>query len=325
MQKYLLVFSLFIFSGAFSQEHSIKESVSSDSLANLTFFYDPYYCYNGNYSDTDIFYVTGNFCGWAQPGNNESVAMEYDWSSGNFTATVTVTPYTEIQYKYFLGYGWENGEWLGEPNRIVHITAIDTVVWDFCENPNSPVYYPVRFIFDARNAPETWLNKTTDSLYLIGDFTGWGIPGESGYLNLSDPDGDGLYLGITQIMENTYNSYQYYSKEGTQNPEFPQGIYRKISISDHGTTVYDIYGFSDINQKREKITCGPNPFHNFIQIPNFEQVNIFEIYSVNAGLMLKKTNLNSQQINTSSLQNGSYLIRIVYKNGHSEQLLLVKE
>jgi uncharacterized protein (TIGR02145 family) len=71
---------------------------------------------------SDIVYITGDMFGWALPGDDPSnQTMMRVGETMTWTKTVEL-PAGIYHYKYFLNYGWDYGEWGGEPNRLLVVT-----------------------------------------------------------------------------------------------------------------------------------------------------------------------------------------------------------
>ncbi len=80
---------------------------------------------------TDVLYTTGNFAGWAAPGDEGSITLTDADGDKIYTAVVELDAnYGEIQYKYFKNAGWDGGEWTGDPNRIATVADVDLTLND---------------------------------------------------------------------------------------------------------------------------------------------------------------------------------------------------
>jgi hypothetical protein len=74
---------------------------------------------------TDDVYISGSFSGWPQPGTNPDLKLEpIEAGSNIYTLTLNLEAGV-YQYKYFRVIGnnpsWDNGEWQGDPNRIISV------------------------------------------------------------------------------------------------------------------------------------------------------------------------------------------------------------
>ncbi|MFA6618327.1 MAG: T9SS type A sorting domain-containing protein [Candidatus Neomarinimicrobiota bacterium] len=67
--------------------------------------------------------ITGSFCGWATPGGlPEQQTMEMTGEGLIYRKTLELEA-GNYQYKYFVGSGWDGGEWAGEPNRQIDVVS----------------------------------------------------------------------------------------------------------------------------------------------------------------------------------------------------------
>ena len=92
--------------------------------------------------DLDVIYLTGNFFGWAIPGDEpELQTMTRVDDSFFFTKTLELEAGT-YEYKYFLNEGWAGGEWEGSPDREIQITEDFTIeeMWGVIPGSQSEVY-----------------------------------------------------------------------------------------------------------------------------------------------------------------------------------------
>ncbi|TVR41864.1 MAG: T9SS C-terminal target domain-containing protein [Bacteroidia bacterium] len=83
--------------------------------------------------DVHHIYITGSMIGWPEPGTDpENQLME--WLTAD-PMVFGITHHLEAgtyEYKYFsdlIGDGWDGGEWVGDPNRVVEVDA-DMLVED---------------------------------------------------------------------------------------------------------------------------------------------------------------------------------------------------
>jgi hypothetical protein len=78
----------------------------------------------------DEIFIAGNVAnGWAQPGTIQYYKLAAPTDGDVYSISMLVDPTDDAQYKYFRIIGgepsWDNGEWTGDPNRMV---AIDTAM-----------------------------------------------------------------------------------------------------------------------------------------------------------------------------------------------------
>lgn len=89
---------------------------------------------------TDQVYITGSMMGWAEPGSDHEnqVLVPTDEDPMVYTITMELAEGT-YDYKFFLNSGWDGGEWEGEENREVLVTADMTIVNVFGDPDNTTV------------------------------------------------------------------------------------------------------------------------------------------------------------------------------------------
>ena len=84
---------------------------------------------------TDEIFIAGSIAnGWAQPGTVQYYKLTAPTDGDIYSITMQVYTTEDAQYKYFRVIdgepSWDNGEWTGEPNRVVAV-ASDTTFNDF--------------------------------------------------------------------------------------------------------------------------------------------------------------------------------------------------
>jgi hypothetical protein len=86
----------------------------------------------------DLVYIAGDIAGgWAVPGSDDTYEMTDPDSDGIYSVTLTKDPAGDIEYKYFINGGWDNGEWTGGDNRkasISEATTLDDVFGKYVYN-----------------------------------------------------------------------------------------------------------------------------------------------------------------------------------------------
>lgn len=114
---------------------------------------------------TDV-YIAGSFAAWQEPGTIPELKLS-PTAEDSTIYTISVLMYTgEAQYKYFLVYNgdpsWDNGEWAGDPNRVVTVDTTMTVtdLW-------GDIYFG---IFDRRAefTYDIYPNPVTNKLTISG-------------------------------------------------------------------------------------------------------------------------------------------------------------
>ncbi|MCK4662074.1 MAG: T9SS type A sorting domain-containing protein [Bacteroidales bacterium] len=113
-------------SGVWSNNAVIRLNVAPISVVthNVTFNVDMNYATNFT-SGTDVVYITGSMVDWAEPGSNANYIMFDTNEDGIYTITLTMEA-GDYAYKYFLNAGWDGGEWTGDPDRDITVSAAMT-------------------------------------------------------------------------------------------------------------------------------------------------------------------------------------------------------
>ncbi len=87
--------------------------------------------------ESDIVYLTGGMFDWVTPGTEpENQTMTRIDDTMIWTKTLEIDA-GEVQYKYFLNDGWDQGEWDGGANREIFVTNHMTITdfWGFIDTP----------------------------------------------------------------------------------------------------------------------------------------------------------------------------------------------
>ena len=110
------------------EDKEIEVTLSIIPLYNVTFNVNMNQADGFEPGETDV-YFTGTFFDWAVPGTVEGQQLNPTDNIFIFTQTLQLAAGT-YEYKYFDGPSFEDGEWPGDPNRVIEVTD-DMVVEDF--------------------------------------------------------------------------------------------------------------------------------------------------------------------------------------------------
>ncbi|MEL6866749.1 MAG: hypothetical protein AAFP19_20165 [Bacteroidota bacterium] len=164
-------------------------------------------------------YVAGDFQGWM----GDADELTDPDGDGVYSGTFTLDE-GDIEYKFV-----KNGtdfETLDDPdnectvlggfgNRRASVKANTTLpVYCYgkcgaCEFTVAPEKWQVTFQVDMSNMVTQF--GALDSVYAAGSFQGW-TPGEPGNA-LTDPDGDGIYIGVDSVVDGTYQFKYLYGND----------------------------------------------------------------------------------------------------------------
>ena len=203
-------------------------SVSGDTLtfavtcaasqANVTFNVDMSN-YTGGLGADDTVYLNGSFNGWCGDCN----PMSDDDGDGIWTITM---PLDDGAYEYkFTVNGWNNQEqWTadGTPdcaenaddgtyeNRALTVAGEDltmpTVYWNLCVGEEPGNTYTVTFSVNT--------SAIVGGVGANGIYAGGGVLGNAQALQLSDDDGDGVWVGSIDLPEGTTGNYIFLNSPG---------------------------------------------------------------------------------------------------------------
>ncbi|MBW6499501.1 MAG: T9SS type A sorting domain-containing protein [Bacteroidales bacterium] len=115
---------------------------------------------SGNY------YITGSFPGinWATPGSMPDEQL-LDATDNVYIFTITMElPAGSYQYKYFDGPSWDDGEWPGDPNRVIEVTG-PMEVYNWFGSLTDPTSVPVI----AEGSLNLYPNPARDILNIVAD------------------------------------------------------------------------------------------------------------------------------------------------------------
>ena len=166
--------------------------------------------YPGGLGADDTVYLNGSFAGWC----GDCTPMSDDDGDGIWTVTI---PLEDGNYEYkFTVNGWSNQEsWTadGTPdcaenaddgnyeNRAFTVAGsdmtLDTVYWNLCVGEEPGNTYTVTFSVDTANI----------TVGANGIYAGGGVLGNAQALQLSDDDGDGVWVGSIDLPEGTTGNY----------------------------------------------------------------------------------------------------------------------
>jgi len=132
-------------------------------------------------------------------------------------------------------------------------------------------------------------------------------------------------IGIVKSNGNTYQSLSSYSFNDAY-PVSGENLYR-LKMIDRDET----FAFSAIRsvsfEYRSSVSVFPNPASDklFVSAPNQTAIKAIQILSINGNILLEHISKPEQEVDITSLDQGSYLIRIISQNGSVETLKFVKK
>ena len=220
-----------------------------------------------------------------------------------YTATLNLEA-GQYEYKYFLNAGWANGEWDGDPNRVVVVEGDMEVndVFGYIPDPVNHDAFITEFSFD-----EGQDDVTIDGFTIIVHVA-------------EGTDITSLTPSIT-ISEKATIDYEYpTAMDFTESQQFV------VTAEDGETTnTYTVaVWFTGVEENLlANLSVYPNPFGNQISVRNAEGVNRVIITNL-IGQVVMDTPLTSETINTSKLSNGVYMVIFQGRNGERVVRKMVK-
>lgn len=283
--------------------------------------------------------VAGAFQNWA-PG--ETLLTDDD-ADGIYSATILIDQGT-YQYKFINGIAWGDDESVPpacnvDGNRQIEVGA-DPMVVTYCfaqctseciDNPD-----PANITFRVNMNLET---VSEDGVWVMGDFTDptW----QTGALQMSDSDGDGIYEATALVSGSAERQYKYANGTPTEIEETHDfltdgcgvsnglGGFNRIHVRSGEDEVLTAYYYNSCdalvnthNVELGKVTVFPNPTSNvtYIDIENPNRHTLrMSIVDITGKTVRENILINSSrvEINTSNLNAGIYFLNVT--NERSER------
>lgn len=307
----MLTLAVFLFSGF---------GVFAQTQFNVTFNVD---MTNAEAFDpaVDEVWMSGSFAGWTEPGQDEAYKMApTEAGSSIFTLSVAVDS-GEVQYKYFRSIdgsvSWDNGEWTGDPNRVVYLTAESTFDNVWANKPQA-----ITFNVDVTDAAE--FDPATEEIFIAGSLAnGWAQPGTLSPYMMTVTDDENIYSITLNLVPGEYQ-YKYFRVIGGE-PSWDNGEWtgepnRVITTDTIAATFDDIWGSPAgifDNPATFAYSMYPNPVNDNLTLSNISGVSEIAIYDV-SGKMIRRIELqstNEVSINVSDLNTGMYIINVTDAEG----------
>ncbi len=286
--------------------------------------------------DTYDVYMTGEITDWTEPGDEGSMLMEpHEEEDYIYTAEMELEE-GDYEYKFFLVEDepdWDNGEWEGDPNRVVNVTGEMEV-----NNTFGNVPYEVTFNVDMSNAleDETYDPEVHD-VYMTGEVVSpeWTMPGEEGSILLEAHEEEENIYTTTMTIEEGEHEYKYFLVEDEATWDYGEWdgeTNRLLSVAED-VTVEDTFGVEEevTSSEREVETPSgitleqnyPNPFNPATtiqyEIPTNTHVELTVYNAVGQEvetLVSGQVQAGSHEVrfDASDLSSGVYIYRLEAQN-----------
>ena len=234
----------------------------------------------------DVVHVTGSMLDWAIPGTQpDNQLMTLLDETMIWTKTFSLEE-GEYEYKYFLNTGWDNGEWSGEPNRIIWVEDDISVynAWGMMGEA-----FLVNFSVKDENG-----HTIDDAVITVNSFTHNAGEYEIGYLPAGQYD---YHVHHNDYLEATGN----FSISG-------EAVWVNVLMTADDTAINDM---EDIDLK-----IFPNPVQNTLFVEaNMMITDIHIIDMPGRPVLSVKVQDRQSELDLSSLYNGIYFIRVYTDKG----------
>lgn len=306
--KFLAVV-MFAFMGTFAMAQTQYEVTFNVDMTGVEVFN----------AETDAIYMSGTFAGWAEPGTDEAFKMTAVEGTMTYTLTATVDS-GEVMYKYFRvidgATSWDNGEWTGDPNRKVYLTAASTLEDTWADKP-----FEITFNVDMTGADP--FDPATDAIYIGGSLAnGWAMPGSlAPYMLTSE---DEVNYSITLLLYPGDYQYKYFriidGVPSWDNGEWTGDPNREVTTDTVAATIDNVWGeIASIFTQPNEFTYNmyPNPVVSVLNIANTNDVTNVEVFDMNGRLVQTMSVIAQQNItlNVAELQTGVYFVNVHNEKG----------
>ncbi len=150
--------------GGKSYSNQAEKSYFSKEVYNVTFRVNTS---GSNVEPGDLVYISGNMVqpNWPEPGTNPDLLMTPEAAGSPYYVLSFELEAGEYQYKYFRNQGWEDGEWGGDPNRVVNVGG-DLIVNDVYGDidPPLPLFKVTFFVQDEQGSSVSDATITFDGV-----------------------------------------------------------------------------------------------------------------------------------------------------------------
>ncbi len=276
-------------------------------------------------------YLAGDFGGiygtWNEPGTNALNELTDPDTDSVYSLTMDLLP-GNYQFKFFKGAGWVGGEWDGNPNRKVTITANVTLTYKWGVKPAVATF----------NVNMKGSGLTDGPVSIVGNFGGvygtWSEPGFNTYdaMTPATPIEDSIYT-ITMNLDavGTY-LFKFFKGLGWITGEWDGDPNREVVIVGDTTFTTFFWGvkpgheYIGENTLADKVTVYPVPFNNYMSVKTSVDLKSIIVTSAIGQQVVKMENLGvgTTTISTSELATGLYFVTFQPISGIPYTLKIMK-
>jgi hypothetical protein len=274
-------------------------------------------------------YLSGDFGliygTWSTPGDNPNNELTDQDGDSIYSLQMAVDP-GDYNFKFFKGAGWSNGEWAGDPNRPLTVTAEQDFTYKWGVKP----------AFVTFNVNMKGSGLAGEDIYVAGDFGGiygtWNTPGDNlnNLLTALEPLTDSIYsidmaldsIGIYQLK--FFKGAGWNGGEWTGDPNRIYTIRQDTTFNLKWGLVYP-EGIRDISLAG-KIQTYPNPVKDVLNINTSIDLNKVTITNTvgQQVYLLNNVGVGKRTINLEELSNGMYFITFYAETGAPYTLKFLK-
>lgn len=275
----------------------------------------------------DVF-VAGDAWGWPEPGTDPALMLTSE-DGINYTGSFVMED-GRWYWKYFFAdkgsNSWDNGEWLGDPNRS-HI-VMGEVTFDHTWGTK-----PIDFTFNVDMENADPFDPATDDVYIAGELLStWNQPGTVADYKMEPVEGKEMVYSITLPLYAGEHQYKYFrvinEEPSWDNGEWTAGDNRMVAVDTLMTEVHNIWGSPDAIFEYQPITFNmyPNPAGNQLTVDKLDAATMIEVYNVVGEKVISVNNIQSDRVtlNTAKLSEGVYLITVYTEKGVQSTKFLKK-
>jgi len=275
-------------------------------------------------------YLAGNFGGiygsWKEPGSNLANELTDTDNDSVYSLTMNLVE-GSYQFKFFKGATWAGGEWNGDPNRSVTVSADIALTYKWGVKPAVATF----------NVDMKGSGLTDGPVSLVGDFGGiygtWSEPSfnPNNAMTAAAPVADSIYT-ITMNLDaiGTYN-FKFFKGVGWSSGEWEGDPNRTVVIE--GDTTFATFlwgirpdaGFSE-NELAGKVAVYPVPCNNNLTLMTSIDLKSIIVTSTIGSQVVKIENpgVGTTSVNTSKLATGLYFVTFYPTSGIPYTLKIMK-
>jgi uncharacterized repeat protein (TIGR02543 family) len=251
-------------------------------IYEVTFIVNMFFsCHVGYETGVTPVYITGTMFNWMEPGQDPAIQqMQPTQDEGEYSITMMLEEGL-YEYKYFVGSGWDGGEWGGPPNREIEVDD-DMEVFEFFSGPDE-------------NGGEVTV--------LCEPVNGGTATGEEFYLK-------NMWVSLMAIPNDGF-VFEKWTLDGEMVSE---DAFLEFCMMEEGDLIFVAHFEVEVGVEQPKVDhlqLFPNPASQTATIRSPEIITDVRLINITGQEIFTDAPLsNEYQLNVSGLQKGIYLVRI---------------